>query len=859
MDEVIKRRLLLKTLTARQTLEVFYPQKKSVIDNLLTFSAGTPGKRLFESARDFADIYPFVPYQLDVLQAVFEETREKGAAGTHLAKGARSMLATVQDAALTSADKEEGVLVPFSTFYHSMEEFLESSIREVIEGAKRNPELQPYDGEVLKVLFMLKWVMNVMPATLDNLVVLMSESIDEDKKALRQTLAGSLARLVGQSLAQKDGDVYIFLTDEEQEIDREIKRTSFDLSQAAKLFYDEIFASIFPSKKVRYRKLHNFDFYQKVDDASFGSAKADIGICVRTPLAYKYNPAGEQEIIRESSLNPNQVYMVFPQDHELLEQATTHLRLDVYLKQRDRAQIPSNIKAILAAREDQNTKCRDQFARSVRRCIGASQFYVSGSLLKIGSQSSRLPQDVIMEALERVVPSVYTWIDCVTKHYEDPSELRRIAQERTLGGVEQNELAVGDVLQYLIDSGTMNVKVTMKTLVDKYTAKPFGWLLYDLAGVIIRLHQRGDIELVQGAARLERNDGRIVDSLIKNSEMDKVIVRHRRPDDEELVRLIRETAQRVFSKAYLHGDSQAELVSELKGIILDELTASEGLMKEYDRHHRGYPGREVLVDWIDTLRLMMSSSADLEKLKRLLAEGGSQIYNDALQMVAPVRNFLTGPQRKLFDDGMNVLNLAREVPVSDLAAEASGAVQQLSAILQDESPFDLIHRIPNLQRIIEDDYMRMCGEARTETIRLIDDHIGQVETALDVAMLGEEHLSAVTDDLRSLGARLDGMNRLNDIKAAQSTSQAMFNASLKKIEALVRQANHSASGGDEEALDPSEANPVTEQPMRFADLLAEGQWTSRTLRNVEEVDAFIKDFSAMLRVAVAAGAIITLE
>jgi hypothetical protein len=51
----------------------------------------------------------------------------------------------------------------------------------------------------------------------------MIQNIDEDKIELKKKVDSSLRRLEEQRLITKNGDVFIFLTNEEQDINREIR------------------------------------------------------------------------------------------------------------------------------------------------------------------------------------------------------------------------------------------------------------------------------------------------------------------------------------------------------------------------------------------------------------------------------------------------------------------------------------------------------------------------------------------------------------------------------------------------------------------------------------------------------------
>ena len=97
------------------------------------------------------DLYPFIPYQFNLLQKVFSGIRKHGSSGKHLAEGERSLLSAFQESAQAYREKSIGTLVPFYSFYSSIETFLDGSIRRVIDQARENIQLHPEDHDVLKI------------------------------------------------------------------------------------------------------------------------------------------------------------------------------------------------------------------------------------------------------------------------------------------------------------------------------------------------------------------------------------------------------------------------------------------------------------------------------------------------------------------------------------------------------------------------------------------------------------------------------------------------------------------------------------------------------------------------------------
>ena len=58
-------------------------------------------------------------------------------------------------------------------------------------------------------------------ANIDNITSLMIESIDDDRIELKGRVEDALKVLMRQMLVQKNGSIYVFLTDEEQEVNNE--------------------------------------------------------------------------------------------------------------------------------------------------------------------------------------------------------------------------------------------------------------------------------------------------------------------------------------------------------------------------------------------------------------------------------------------------------------------------------------------------------------------------------------------------------------------------------------------------------------------------------------------------------------
>ncbi len=184
VDEVIKKRILEKTSVAEQTLSVLYEDKATTLKNLISFNDGIE-KKLYSGKENFAEVYPFVPYQFDLLSDVLTQIRTHGAAGKSFSDAARTMLALSKESTERLMNKEPGALVPFHFFYDSLEQAIEQNHKDVITKALANEIINPdheqenFAVNVLKILFLLKYVNNII-ANKENIASLMVSDVNDE-------------------------------------------------------------------------------------------------------------------------------------------------------------------------------------------------------------------------------------------------------------------------------------------------------------------------------------------------------------------------------------------------------------------------------------------------------------------------------------------------------------------------------------------------------------------------------------------------------------------------------------------------------------------------------------------------------
>ena len=179
---------------------------------------------------------------------------------------------------------------------------------------------------------MIKYVKEIV-ANLENITSLMISNIDDDRIALKDKVEQSLKRLVRQTLIQKTGEIYVFLTDEEQEINREIESQNVEISEVIGKVSEMIFDGLYSEKKYRYPAFngrYNFGFNQIVDDRPYkGNQNYDISLRILTP---NYESGTDETTLRMMSGQSKCVIVALPDDKAFIDEIRSALKIEKYLR-----------------------------------------------------------------------------------------------------------------------------------------------------------------------------------------------------------------------------------------------------------------------------------------------------------------------------------------------------------------------------------------------------------------------------------------------------------------------------------------------------------------------------------------------
>jgi hypothetical protein len=553
-DEVIRIRLLDKTREAEAELKQLFDDNGYVLRNQLSFRGNKRDYRNVKDATEFAANYPFLPYQFVLLQRVFEEIRKHGATGLHLSRGERSLLDAFQDAAKTVSDNEVGILVPLYLFYPSIESFLDTQVKRTIEQAAENPKLEPFDIQVLRVLFLIRYVEEFKGNT-DNLTTLCLDQIDADRLALKRGIEESLVRLEGQNFISRNGDEYSFLTNEEQDINREIKNVDLGSGEETKKLGEFIFGGVikepFTHRHPVNKKPYGYNRYVDGVPTSNPSQSNDLEVRIITPLNDEYGFWNQAKCVAQST---DCLIAKLDESKELGRELRLYLQTEKFIRRKNDGSQPPTIKRILSDRAEENRQREHRVATMLDDLLKTADYYVAGQTRQSEGASLAV---ILGNHLNYLIENLFPKMGYLGKLQKDDESARTEARNVLISNAvgqeslalktdDPNFNAIEDLRNFIKLSSDSNRKIVLKELVAKFEGKPWGWPQWEIVLILCRLLVLGEITLVADIGNVAPN--KAWEYLSKTQQWGKVQIHRRKVVEAADIQKARKIGNDVFGK-----------------------------------------------------------------------------------------------------------------------------------------------------------------------------------------------------------------------------------------------------------------------------------------------------------------------
>ena len=507
VEQVIQKRLLLKNDEGNRLLTDLYHREVNNFRTLFEFTDGAQTYRSFQDREHFVNSYPFLPYQYTLFQAAIQSLSLHGDfEGQHSSVGERSMLGVFQHVVKEIRELEIGRLASFDLMYEGIRTALKTNIQRPVLTAERNLG-NPFATRLLKVLFLVKYVKE-FKSTVRNLSILLFEDFGQELMQLQKKVQEALDLLEQQTYIQRNGEQYEFLTDEEKDIEQEIKNTEVEASDVATELSSLIFDHVLKDRKIRVESSgQDYPFARKLDEKLQGREQ-ELTIHVISPF---HENADDESVLRMHNMGSDELLVVLTSDDRLIRDLLMYKRTEKYIRQNMSVTQQENIKRILTDKGFQNRDRYSDLQVRVKNLIGTANLYVSGSAVEGGSAD---PQTRIIRGFQELLLRTYPnrrMLGSVTYSEADISSYFAQSQDSLFGNdATPPGEAEQEMLSFIQGNNCLGVRTTIKGLLERFERKPYGWPYAAMLCILAKLCARSKVEV--------RSDGNLLDeSAIKTA------------------------------------------------------------------------------------------------------------------------------------------------------------------------------------------------------------------------------------------------------------------------------------------------------------------------------------------------------
>lgn len=847
VDEVIKSRLLRKRPEAEKPLQSAYAGKHDILKNQLAFSKTGRAFAAYDGVEDFTVCYPFAAYQFSLVQQVFESIRKAGATGLSLSRGERSTLDAFQSAARQIAEENVGVLVPFHRFYPAVEGFLDTAVKATIDQAAANSELQPFDITLLKVMFLIRYI-EVLPGNVDNLVTLCVDEIDADRLELRRRIEGALDRLERQTLVARNGDVYLFLTNEERAIGREIKSVPIasgaEERELGKLIFEDLLGD---ARKHTYTLTgRDFIFNRICDDQVVGNRlEGNLEVAIFSPLGDRYGEyLDDGRCILDSQMEQGRVLVRLPDDPALGRELRTYLQTENYVKTKHTGALPDTTKRILRDRSDDNRERRKRLVATVRTMLDDATWFASGKQLDIGRSE---PAKALADALEYLIQNTYPKMGQIAFQHPNPKQeiqtvLRANDVEQVslaLEAAEGNAQAMDEVREYIRLASMRHQEIVLSELIDKrFGGRPYGWPDLETVLLIARLAVLREITLLVNQAPLPLDQA--YDHLVTPNKQRRVVIVQREAAAGELLRKAQALGKELFAKQAGSGEE------ELHGFLLRHLRGWHEALGGYAPLARTgkYPGLKEIGASLEILRRFVDEADSLRFLKRFVEQRADLL--DLAEDHQELEDFYTN-QKPSWEALRGAVDELAQNRLQLEGHEIAGpALRRMEEILAAERPYAMLKDVADLTRKAKQVNEALVESERAPALEAIASLIASVEKEADRSAANEGLQGRATAELQRLKDTAARATSIAHIAQARQAADDAYDRALALIE------QESLTTGEHK---PGEEAPETPPPPPLKKrrvIEPRNVWQSGFIESQEDVETFLTNLRTELEAALAA-------
>lgn len=827
VDEVIEKRLLEKETPVQKRLSQNFETEKAHLETLLSFSEVGVQFKGYRDKKDFANKMPFVPYQFDLFQQCRKALSNHNAfQGKHSSVGERSMLGVFQQVVKEIKTGNDKTLVSFDNMYEGIRNELKGEIQNAVIFAEKNLG-NDFAIKVLKALFLVKYFRN-FKATKRNISVLLIDDINIDIKKHEEKVDTALSLLENQSYVQRNADIYEFLTDDEKDVEREIKNTPIDDQAITNLMKEVFFNEIIKDNKIKYiENKQDYDFSNKIDGILLGREKElTIEIITEGVEDETTMTAHQMQTSGSSSMK-----MILPSDATFMKDTRMYLKTHKYVKQNNSTSNRIEVKRILQEKGQQNAERRRNLVLIGNKLLAEATVFINASKLdKTAASDGRMR---VATAFQTLIKTVHPNLRMIgtSVYTEETIKTTLRSKQDELFGPTNNALSEAESEVYTLVNRRkkQSDRTTLLDLRGLLIAKPYGWYQNAIWVIVARLYKRGKIEIKQNSNLLD--DEAVLNALMKSSNYGTTLLEPQAHIDPKLV----DKLKKVFADAFDQTCSFKE-AKDVANNFRDKLEQMRHEVNRLQAQKRDFPFYTALDDFSDKLNFLLRKNYDY--FLNNLSEFEDDLLDAKEDILDPIRRFHNGEQAKIYSSIKTML----QSDTSNFDYIEGEEYQLLKSLLDNDKPYlgNAIKDAKAAKDALADKVKQHIEIEKTTSINAISRLIEDLESKEEYQALDESAQAKITQPFQRLLHDLErqrNIARIRDIK--NNAKERLFPQQLNEMVRLATPPEPQYPTNDDSGV-PTSKVVKEPKPHYVNKSIIRHKFVKTELRTEQDVDDYVE-------------------
>jgi hypothetical protein len=521
--------------------------------------------------------------------------------------------------------------------------------------------------------------------------------------------------------------------------------------------------------------------------------KNDVGIRIISPY-YDFNlqtspqstltDANEDEKIHNAlkglSDEKNEVILYLNKDFTVFKEITEILQIEKYLRIHG-----TEIKRSL--RDAKQEELQDKSSSVVillEKSLKQSEIFVKGSKVNIVEKNVK---DRIDDALNDLISKVYhklKYMDFAPDKNDIISTIKEQSQETLAPGVSKSNNALNDVDDYIKTQSANFVKPSLKTILQRFTSAPYGFVDDDVVWLLAKLFSQQRISLILNSEMISLRTHKVEEIfkyLTGKDYKEKVLVEKKKETSEKKLKSVKLVLKDVFDT--VESSSNDEVIHET---FVTQADKKLTIIKDCLTYYRGnarYPGKQIL----ENSRELIIDAISIKSLDQFF-DYVFKHEDDFLDMGEDTYNVIQffNNQKTYFDEAVKTYEIFESNKNFITDDALISIAESIRKILDMPNPYSKIKDLPQLCDDFLEEHDKILSTEKLTPQNDIKLELDEVNDILNEDYEYKDELiskyeTSFTKDFDNLSKKLD---KATVISVIRGVSDEAFNLKIKCLDKI---------------------------------------------------------------------------